>query len=191
MKFEALEKWLNDWKESKVLYLDRLTEALKQWSAAHCTAYNNHQVRKTIEVKDWSATKGYHTKTVKAVPVLIGNKEYLEYGYAGVGRLAYLKDCGFGDISQEDEKLAKYYSREERIRRVEKDVEDKRKRVIAKVQKICTDEVVEVAEVAGDGLFIRGANGKVAHMWAIFAGGYNIQCLHIRVLVKEAKWLEK
>jgi hypothetical protein len=68
---------------------------------------------------------------------------------------------------------------------VEKDVEFKRKGIIAKVQKICTEEIAEVAEVAGDGLLIRGANNKVAHMWAILAGGYNIQCLHIRVLVKE------
>lgn len=191
MTFEALEKWLSDWKDSKILYLDRLAEAFKLWSEAHCTAFNNHQVRRLVEVKDWSPTKGYHTKTVKAVPVVINGKEYLDYGYAGVGRTAYLKDCGFGDVSQEDEKLAKYYSHEDRVRRVEKDVEYKRKAIIAKVQKICTEEVTEVAEVAGDGLFIRGANGRVAHMWAIFAGGYNIQCLHIRVLVKESKWLEK
>lgn len=170
--------------------MDRLAEAFKLWSGAHCTAFNNHQVRKLVEVKDWSPVKGYYTKTVKAVPVVINGKEYLDYGYAGVGRTAYLKDCGFGDVSQEDEKLTKYYSREDRVRRVEKDVEYKRKGIIAKVQKICTAEVTEVAEVA-DSLFIRGANGKVAHMWAIFAGGHSIQCLHIRVLVKESKWLKK
>ncbi len=111
MKFEALEKWLNDWKDSRVLYLDRLAEAFNLWSEAHCAAFNNHQV-KLVEVKDWSPAKGYHTKTVKAVPVVIDGKEYLDYGYAGVGQRAYLNDRGFNGISKEDAQLAKYYSRE-------------------------------------------------------------------------------
>ena len=186
--FEVLEKWLCEWKNSRILFLDRLAETINIWDKKHCIAYNNHKLRKQVEVKDWSSTKGYYIKTVNAIPVVINDKEYLDYEYTDTGRNAYFKDCSIGDVSKEDEQLAIYYSHEERVHRVEKDVESKRKGIIAKVQKICTIDIIEVAEVAGDGLYIKGANGKVAHMWAIFAGGYNIQCFHIRIMVKESKW---
>lgn len=188
MKFELLEKWLNDWKQGRVEYIEKVHDAYIIWSSAHATAFNNHQVRREIEVADYSSVKGRYLKTVKAVPVLINDKEYVEY--RGSGQKEFFKDFGIGEVSQMDETLARYYTKEERLQRIEKDVDSKRKNIINRVKKICTEEIIEVAEVPGDGLFIRGANGKVAHMWAIFAGGYNIQCLHVRVLVKEAGWLK-
>lgn len=69
------------------------------------------------------------------------------------------------------------------IKRVEKEVENLRKSLIAKVSKICGEEIVEVVESSE--LYLKGSNGRTAKLWAISAGGYNIQCLHTRVLVKE------
>lgn len=186
MKFELLDKWLDDWKIARIQYLDKLHDAFITWNIASSKAFNNHSVRREIEIVDYNPSKGRHTKTVKAVPVVIDGKEYLDY--RGSGEKEYFHDLGLKGVTQLDAQLARYYSKEERTKRVEKDAEGKKKNIISRVQKICTEEVTEVAEVPGDGLFIRGANGKVAHMWAVFAGGYNIQCLHIRVLVKEAKW---
>lgn len=192
-KFEALEKWLADWRQGRINYTDKLKEAYSTWDKAHGEAFNNRRdpsIRRQIEVNDWSPTKGRYTKTVTAVVVIIDGVEFLAHGYQQAGQKAYFQHLGIGEVSQVDEQLVKYYSRDERIARIDKDVDYKRKNIIAKVGKICTADIKEVMEVHGDGLFIRGANGRVAHMWAVFAGGYNIQCLHIRVLVKEAAWLE-
>ena len=188
MRFELLEKWLEDWKNARIQYLDKLHDAYMNWSKVYSSAFNNHAVRREIEIRDWNSVQGYYNKTVKAIPVTIDGKEYLDH--RGSGQKQYFRDLGIGDVSQMDEQLARYYRRDERIQRTEKDAENKRKTIINRVDKICTKEIVEIAEVPGDSLYIRGANGKVAHMWAIFAGGYNIQCLHIRILVKEAGWLE-
>lgn len=71
------------------------------------------------------------------------------------------------------------------IKRAEKENENLRKALIAKVEKICGPEIVEVTDAIE--LYLKGSNGRTAKLWAISAGGYNIQCLHTRVLVKEVK----
>lgn len=71
------------------------------------------------------------------------------------------------------------------IKRVEKEVENLRKSLIAKVNKICGEEIIEVTEACE--LYLKGSNGRTAKLWAISAGGYNIQKLHTRVLCKEVK----
>lgn len=66
-----------------------------------------------------------------------------------------------------------------------KDAENHRKSIEQKVQKI-VGEVTEILEDV-DGWYLNGSNGKRCHLWFIYAGGYNIQCLHTRCLVKEVK----
>lgn len=62
----------------------------------------------------------------------------------------------------------------------------KRKYIIDKVTKICGSSVEEVSGEEVSDLYVRG-NGRTAHIYAITAGGWNIQKLHIRILVKEIK----
>lgn len=69
--------------------------------------------------------------------------------------------------------------------RAHKDMLAKKKAIETKVAKIC-GEVVDVDDQGCD-IYVRGTTGKVAHLWRILAGGYNIQCLHNRVLCKEVK----
>lgn len=69
--------------------------------------------------------------------------------------------------------------------RASKDAAAHRKSIEQKVHKIIGD-VVEISEDC-DGWYLNGSNGKRCHMWFIYAGGYNIQCLHVRCLVKEVK----
>lgn len=61
-----------------------------------------------------------------------------------------------------------------------------KKAIEERVEKICGKELTHVDETSGE-IYAKGSNGRTAHLWAITAGGYNIQCLHIRVLVKEVK----
>lgn len=69
--------------------------------------------------------------------------------------------------------------------RAHKDMLAKKKAIETKVAKIC-GEIVDVDDQGCD-IYVRGTTGKVAHLWRILAGGYNIQCLHNRVLCKEVK----
>lgn len=69
--------------------------------------------------------------------------------------------------------------------RAVKDAANHRKSIEQKVQKMIGD-VVEILEDY-DGWYLNGSNGKRCHMWFIYAGGYNIQRLHTRCLVKEVK----
>lgn len=71
------------------------------------------------------------------------------------------------------------------VKRAEKENENLRKALIAKVSKICGDEIVEVTELCE--LYLKGSNNRIAKLWSIRAGGYNIQRLHTRVLCKEFK----
>lgn len=67
-----------------------------------------------------------------------------------------------------------------------KEMLQQKRTIEEKVKKICGDEITEVND-SFDGIYVKGSNGRVAHLWKISAGGYNIQCLHTRVLVKEMK----
>ena len=69
--------------------------------------------------------------------------------------------------------------------RAVKDAAAHRKSIEQKVQKLI-GEVVDILEDY-DGWYLNGSNGKRCHMWFIHAGGYNIQRLHIRCLVKEVR----
>lgn len=69
--------------------------------------------------------------------------------------------------------------------RAHKDMIAKKKAIEAKVAKIC-GEVVDVNDQGCD-IYVKGSNDRIAHLWRILAGGYNIQCLHTRVLCKEVK----
>ena len=189
MEFQQLENWLDEYRQSRIEYIEKLSDSNKIWNTAYADAHNSRK-RKEMDVNEWSHSKGYYKKTVQAVPVVIDGKEYLECFRYLDGASEYFKDCGLGKISNSDMMLLKY-PKDERLKKIEKDVESTRKTVIAKVKKICTEDIIEVAEVAGYGLYVRGANGKVANMYAIYAGGYNIQCLHIRILVKEIKSMLK
>jgi len=189
MTFEALELWLDKQKESRIEYLEKLYAAHIVYASASSEALIKKEYEDTETKAYDSVARKRITKNVKALVVMVEGKKYLSNTFLPPAELQYLSDCGLGEISNGDMQLIKYYTRDERLKRVDKEIDSKRKSIIAHVKKICTEEIIGVSQVAGDGIFIKGANGKTAHMWAIFAGGYNIQCLHLRVMVKEAAWL--
>lgn len=71
------------------------------------------------------------------------------------------------------------------VERAHKDMLKHKKSIEEKIAKIC-DKIESVDDAFGD-YYIKGTNGRMAHLWRIMAGGYNIQRLHSRVLCKEVK----
>lgn len=69
--------------------------------------------------------------------------------------------------------------------RAHKDMIRHKEALEAKIMKIC-DQIDSVMDEFGE-YYIKGTNGKVAHVWRVMAGGYNIQRLHTRCLCKEVK----
>ena len=69
--------------------------------------------------------------------------------------------------------------------RAHKDMIRHKEALEAKIMKIC-DQIDSVMDEFGE-YYIKGTNGKVAHVWRINAGGWNIQRAHTRVLCKEVK----
>lgn len=69
--------------------------------------------------------------------------------------------------------------------RAHKDMIRHKEALEAKIMKIC-DQIDSVMDEFGE-YYIKGTNGKVAHVWRVMAGGYNIQRLHTRCLCKEVR----
>lgn len=97
-------------------------------------------------------------------------------------RMGYTK----GDIQ-----LAKYYSEAERRVKTEKDAEQKMKKIDIAVNKKVTFEVTEVKKqylAEGKDGYIEGSwilnNDRTFSFDTFYAGGHNIQCLHVRTKYK-------
>ena len=102
--------------------------------------------------------------------------------YNGFEKLLSKNGCNKSDVSW----LENGRTEEDIRNKAHKDMLAQKQAIEAKVEKICGKEITHIDEFAAD-IYVKGSNGRVAHIWAITAGGYNIQCLHIRVLVKEKK----
>lgn len=68
---------------------------------------------------------------------------------------------------------------------VDKEVEVKRKDLLKKVTKYCGEELV-IQYDEEYMMIVKGTIGR-AKILKVVAGGYNVQCLHIRILVKGLK----
>lgn len=157
----AITEFLNNWENEANKYF--LETALKGYQIE----MNHHELSKSMEYSD---SMTHYKETVKK--------------YWEINKTAYdmiRSSCWCGNI----EVLKEYISKQ-----VKKDRVNKEKALIKRVIKI-TGEITDAkylkvgvnGELNG---FIIGTEGK-ANIETIFAGGYNIQCLHFRVLVKKVK----
>ena len=100
-----------------------------------------------------------------------------EHGFAAFlrARHAYAADVALVE-GRDDEWI---------VARAHKDMLAKKRSVEAKISKIC-DSIETISDECGE-IYVKGTNGRIAHLWRILAGGYNVQRLHSRVLCKEIK----
>lgn len=147
---------------------------------------------KFIETDDYVAVVDFYTidgndyRVVLAVDTKNNNRDRWKMKDRAVEELSqHLKFFSDRKISKSDYAQVEGRSVEWCKERAVKDASAHRKSIEQKVQKMIGD-VVEISEDL-DGWYLNGSNGKRCHMWFIYAGGYNIQCLHTRCLVKEVK----
>lgn len=168
---------------------------MNQYSCATISPNWKRVIEPTIITERTADGRKY--KTVDAAVIIdqveIDGKLYPEYITGGDywrmkekynGYEQFLKANG---CSMTDEQWLSTIRPETVIReKAHKDMLQQKKAIEARVKKICGETLEEIDDSSGE-IYVKGSNGRWAHLWAIEAGGWNIQCLHIRVLVKEIK----
>lgn len=164
----------------------------------------------------WSFTKNYREETIQVCgreyyalidKVTIDGTEYecLECWCAknphSMSTSAYYKDredfanqlsvnSGFGKFLRDRQAYPSHVTlvdgRDERwiADRAHKDMLKHKKSIEDKIAKIC-DSIDTIEDLGGE-YYVKGTNGRIAHLWRIWASG-PVQCLHTRVLCKEVK----
>ncbi len=211
MELLLLNEWMNQWKQQRketlldLIQLEKdINEAIKTQSTLLISGYTNVGLKEN-EVYIPSARQYCYLKispNYRLVEYIDRNKTQesvvctynirgFEVEHTRTGRAPF-------DATQKMLNILGYsasdYSLVYQIKRTSQWVEDKaekdmqrhKKQIEAKVEKICGTEITHVTETDGE-IIVKGSNNKIARIFAIRAGGYNIQCLHIRVLVKEVK----
>lgn len=181
-----LDEWLAKNEEARIGYFTKAKELRRIWQDACADARKqNCYASKTID--DYSAVKGRYKKDIKALALCIGGKEYLSSIYSQANDYnKFFTDNGLQPLNKGDGKLIQNYKLSEIIERVKKETAVQKADIIARTYKILEGEAESVQDF-GWTLILSAANGKKAKLWAVEAGGYNIQCYHIRVLVKAVK----
>lgn len=222
--FKKLEKWLNDYEEAMFKELMGLKKEIeyakpiirKQLNNGKQCLYDLNELKEKFPgYASWMMPERYELRVVSDsfwnknayyldAIVNIGGKDYnhtVMYHTANYriepNKLSALNQYVFDKgYNPKDIELIEGRDEEWISRFCAKEKEAKRKYIEAKVEKICGKELEEVSgECVGD-LYVKGNNGKIAHIWAITAGGYNTDVIvnvkhgqrrHIRILVKEIK----
>jgi hypothetical protein len=181
-----LDEWLNKYRVARTDYLNIIAAKIAVAESALGEALKSKEYE-TITVRDYSAVRGYYDKEVKALVVRIGDKKYYKYNGNNPIWKQYCADYGgYTDVSISDAQLALYNPQDIPLM-IEREVEDKRRFIISKASTICGDDLEILADY-GDIVLVTGSTRRKCNITIIFAGGYNIQCLHIRVLVKEVAY---
>lgn len=208
-KLIETQQLMREWKEEKraqktldvnyrTYYMDKEPVMIPEMKNYCCAIIspNWERVMEKAIVKHYTENEGIKL-TTEEVPVIIDKiqirgqfyKDYVAGGdysvskkYNGLETLLKVHGCSLSDAdwisigrSEEDIRI-----------KAHKDMLNQKKMIEAKVRKICGDEITNVDDESGD-IYAKGSNGRTAHIYAIWAGGYNIQRLHIRILVKEVK----
>lgn len=202
---ECMNKWKEEKKKQKTLdvnypsYNTDSVPVIIPEMKQHCCATispNWKRVTEQATVRDRNA-EGIKYKLVETTVIIdqieIDGKLYEDYvtggdyyrmqqKYNGLEKLLSDNQCSMSDYTW----LLTIRTETEIHNKAHKDMLNQKKAIESKVRKICGETIVEVDDSKGE-IYAKGSNGRVAHIWAINAGGWNIQCLHIRVLVKEVK----
>lgn len=185
-RIEAIEKFLQDWKQKAFLYYTNLKKEMtdKKKEQHPITRENLSK----LTVNSWSSVKKYSDEQIEKIlneidtmpkymiEKLLSNITYQEYKkWEKQHTKAELIIC------------EKAYNDIELNKILDKEVISRRKKLIHQVEKKA-GKIVDVSNLYWG--LDAGINGtiigelKTVKVETIYAGGYNIQCLHYRVLIK-------
>lgn len=190
---KAREDWLNTARsQEKVQRLINIVPEEYRRGFGCYSLWDVSSKAQFIETEDYVAVVDFYTidgndyRVVLAVDAKNNNRDRWRMKDEAVEELSqHLKFFSDRKISKSDYAQVEGRSVEWCKERAIKDAAAHRKSIEQKVQKMIGN-VIEISEDL-DGWYLNGSNGKRCHMWFIYAGGYNIQCLHTRCLVKEVK----
>ena len=182
----VIEKFLQNWKqEAKQYYINLKKEMCSEKSKTYEITRENLIA---VTIYPWDSTKKW---TVEQVEKILSTKDTLPpyrikhiksdiaYHYYNV----YLKTKTKSEIMITE----KCYNNELLDELLDKEVECRKKKLISKIEKK-TGEIIDASGLhfgvdAGINGIITGKL-KTVKVETIYAGGYNVQCLHYRLLVK-------
>lgn len=174
----AVEEFLKNWKEAEKEYYTQQVKAIKAWKSEYRKYY-------TEQMEELKRVYGWKVNTRDKQVIAEKEARNLNYEY----KFNYLKshftqDCiNLESYSEEDfqEKLEYKLNKEVNFKRV-----DLYQRCSAVVGVITDAKGLTLGNNGSINGVVVGEEGK-ANVRTIFAGGYNIQCLHYRVLVTPIK----
>lgn len=188
--FTLLDTWLEQSKQARIEYTDKISRFHRIYIKALSEANETkHIMEETVELTNYMFVNGAYVsvpqrKKIEVTLVEIGDNIYKDHYKYYPGEFKYLSEMGCGVVTKRDYQLSTEYSKSQRESILEREKQLKKQDIILLVEHICTRELTGIKEV-GNELQILGSNGKIARMWATTSGGYNIQCLHTRVYVRE------
>lgn len=176
--YEVIDQFLADWKaKAKQFYIDeyaiydKLYEEERagrlKWNEEHPTEYCMSKVAKEFKIANREKLWSWCRARSQSEMGLLYDMHYAENPGS--------KADGY------DEVLEKV---------LDKEVKHKKASFIKRVERTVGDIIDFNLRIGDDGSIngtATGLNESMAKVTTIYAGGYNIQCLHFRVLVKEIK----
>ena len=180
-KMNLLNEWMAQWKADRkatlvdLIQLEKdIAEGLRNPVSERVVDYITRQGVKQATIKQYDIRGHIVEKSIGVTFREIETPEKQILSLLGYSQYDFLSVKHYGRTVEWAEEQA------------EKDMQRHKKQIEAKVEKVCGRELTHIKE-SGSEIMVRGSNNKVARIFAIRAGGYNIQCLHIRVLVKEVR----
>lgn len=218
MNFKLLDEWMSDYEEQRFSQLMRTKELRNKWKEAklsqkilNVNSYNREDPNR-VEIPEmkqcacWKISPNWERVEDNTIidNIEVEGNFYKDYVYSnhlnytkmkakynGLENLLIKNGCSLIDNQWLEIKRA-----DEDIRnKAHKEMLRQKEEIEKKVENICGEEITEIDDSKGE-IFVKGSNSRVAHIYAIFAGGNNEgvivnvkhgQRLHIRVLVKEIK----
>lgn len=168
---DVIDKFMNLWEEKAIAHYNILNKQYLELKKTHKQEYDKYK-------KEHRLSKYY------PIPSKVSLKQYderIKFLRNNVGNIAIEMLMGYNYSGQ------KFQQELKKI--IKKESERKKKNLLNRIQSKTGEIVTASLKIGGNNELngtIVGRKGKV-EVETIYAGGYNIQCLHFRVLIKEQK----
>ena len=181
----AVEEFLKTWKtQAKEFYIEQVKK-YKDWDAWYRQYYKEQIAELCKEFDEYEVRHSLRNPEIEKAK----KERNIDWNYKKNYIKSTFSQYTVGLATLDDEELSKTLDRD-----LELEVKAKRidlfERCAAYVGVITDATNLSISESGAIEGIVKGENGK-AYVEAILAGGYNIQCLHYRILVKPIKEIEQ